>query len=107
MAMAAKLRPALKPGYAVFSGASGIAAPTAAEAGFLADLRDAGPVQGPVRQTADLLGHSVEAAFPANLALAALAIEAGTAPQALVTGFGMWRGEALAVVEPIAEGAAE
>jgi 3-oxoacyl-[acyl-carrier-protein] synthase II len=105
-AMAAKLGPALRPGYAVFSGATGIAAPTAEEAGFLAELRDAGPAQGAVRQTGDLLGHAIEASFPANLALAALAVEAGSVPQALVTGFGVWRGEALAVVEPIAEGAA-
>ena len=47
----------------------------------------------------------MEAAFPAGLALATLAVEAG-APQALVTGFGIWRGEALALVEPIAGDAA-
>ena len=82
--------------------ASGAAAPTAAEACFLTGLRDGGPAQGPVRQTAELLGHTIEAAFPANLALAALAVQAGEAPQALVTGFGVWRGEALALVEPIA-----
>ncbi|MDN3567060.1 beta-ketoacyl-ACP synthase [Paeniroseomonas aquatica] len=96
----------LRPGYAVFSGASGVAAPAEAEAGFLADLGAAGPAQGPVRHTADILGHTVEAAFPANLALAALAIDAGRVPQALVTGFGLWRGEALAVLDPVAEGAA-
>ena len=95
----------LRPGYAVVSGASGVAAPTAAEAGFLAGLSETGPARGLVRQTTDLLGHTVEAAFPANLALAALAIEAGLVPQALVTGFGLWRGEALAVLDPIAEGA--
>jgi 3-oxoacyl-[acyl-carrier-protein] synthase II len=91
----------LRPGYAVISGATGAATPTTAEAGFLAGLRDAGPEQGPVRQTADLIGHAVEAAFPANLALGALAVQAGEAPQALVTGFGVWRGEALALVEAI------
>ncbi|MFC7689519.1 hypothetical protein ACFQY5_07650 [Paeniroseomonas aquatica] len=53
----------LRPGYAVFSGASGVAAPAEAEAGFLADLGAAGPAQGPVRHTADILGHTVEAAF--------------------------------------------
>ena len=95
----------LRPGYAVFSGATGIAAPTEAEAGFLASLSDAGPPPGPVRQTAELIGHAVEAAFPANLALAALAIDAGMAPQALVTGFGLWRGEALAVLDPVGRGA--
>ncbi|TCZ61262.1 beta-ketoacyl-ACP synthase [Roseicella aquatilis] len=90
----------LRPGYAVMSGATGITAPTAAEAAFLAGLRAAGPEQGPVRHTADLIGHAIEAAFPANLALAALAVQAGAAPQVLVTGFGAWRGEALALVEP-------
>ena len=45
----------------------------------------------------------MEASFPLHLALAALAIAEGAAPQALVTGFGIWRGEALAVLEPIAE----
>jgi 3-oxoacyl-[acyl-carrier-protein] synthase II len=93
---------ALEPGYAVISGATGAAVPTGAEACFLAGLRNSGPAQGPVRQTADLIGHAVEASFPANLALAALAVQAGEAPQALVTGFGVWRGEALALVEPIA-----
>jgi 3-oxoacyl-[acyl-carrier-protein] synthase II len=91
----------LKPGYAVMSGATGAAVPTAAEAAFLAGLREAGPAQGKVVQSADLIGHPVEAAFPADIALGALAVAAGAAPQALVTGFGVWRGEALALVEPI------
>ncbi|MDO9709512.1 beta-ketoacyl-ACP synthase [Paracraurococcus lichenis] len=91
----------LRPGYAVLSGATGAAVPTTAEDAFLAGLRDRGPAQGPVRQTADLIGYTIEAAFPANLALAALAVQAGEAPQALVTGFGAWRGEALALVEAI------
>ncbi|MBL6454811.1 beta-ketoacyl-ACP synthase [Belnapia sp. T6] len=93
----------LRPGYAVFSGASGASDPLAEEAAFLADLAAAGPAPGPVRHTTDLLGHAVEATFPANLALAALALRAGLVPQALVTGFGLWRGEALALLEPIAE----
>lgn len=103
-ALAAPLVPSLRAGYQVFSGASGVAAPTAEEAGFLGDLRDSGPAQGEVRTTADLLGHAVEASFPANLGLAALAVQAGVAPQALVTGFGLWRGEALALVEPVGGG---
>jgi 3-oxoacyl-[acyl-carrier-protein] synthase II len=103
--LAGNLRSLLRPGYAVVSGASGAAGPTADEAGFLAELRDAGPVQGPVRFTAEAIGHSFEAAFPANLALAALALERPEAPpQALVTGFGAWRGEALALLEPAREG---
>jgi 3-oxoacyl-[acyl-carrier-protein] synthase II len=92
----------LRPGHAVISGASGAALPTAAERRFLAGLRAAGPAPGPVVHSADLIGHAVEAAFPANLALAALALAAGDAPQALVTGFGVWRGEALALLEPVA-----
>lgn len=92
----------LRPGHAVISGASGAALPTAAERRFLAGLRAAGPAPGQVVHSADLIGHAVEAAFPANLALAALALAAGDAPQALVTGFGVWRGEALALLEPVA-----
>ncbi len=104
--VAAPILPKLGPGYAVVSGGTGIAGPHAAEQEFLGWLRDQGPAQGPVTQTGDFIGHTVEAAFPANLALAALAVQAGRAPQALVTGLGMWRGESLALVEPITETAA-
>lgn len=103
--LAAPLLPLLRPGHAVLSGATGIAGPTAAETAFLGWLRDQGTPQGPVRMTGDLFGHAIEAAFPTNLALAALAIAGGHVPQALVTAFGAWRGEALALLEPIgAEG---
>jgi 3-oxoacyl-[acyl-carrier-protein] synthase II len=104
-ALAGRLRPLLRDGYAVFSGATGAAGPMTEEADFLADLRAAGPAQGPVRHTGDLIGHAVEAGFPASVALAALAL-GGPAPppQILVTGFGLWRGEALALVEPIPGG---
>jgi 3-oxoacyl-[acyl-carrier-protein] synthase II len=105
-ALVGTMRPLLRPGYAVVSGASGAVGPTGEEAGFLADLRDAGPPQGPVLQPVEAIGHSVEAAFPANLALAALVLGRSDAPppQALVTGFGVWRGEALALLEPVREG---
>jgi 3-oxoacyl-[acyl-carrier-protein] synthase II len=95
----------LRPGYAVVSGATGAAGATADEASFLADLRDAGPMQGAVRHTAEVIGHAIEAAFPANLAFGALALaQAETAPpQVLVTGFGAWRGEALALLNPAGE----
>jgi 3-oxoacyl-[acyl-carrier-protein] synthase II len=86
---------ALRPGHAVISGASGAPEALAEERAFLAGLAGAGPV----RFTADLLGHGVEASFPASLALGALAIAEGMAAQALVTGFGLWRGEALALLE--------
>ena len=64
-----------------------------------------------------MLGHGLEAQFPAGLALAALALSRGkfyapfdvasrvetpfTGPleRILVTGFGHWRGEGLGVVE--------
>ena len=92
---------------AVISGASGVAAPTQEEAAFLAELAR------PVRAVVTALGHSLEPAFPASLALAALAVRHGalfpplepaeqpmTAPlrQALVTSWGHWRGESLALV---------
>ena len=105
-ALVGNMRSLLRPGYAVVSGASGAAEPTAEETGFLTDLRDAGPEQGPVLRTAESIGHSVEAAFPANLALGALMLGRPEAPppQAFVTGFGVWRGEALALLEPAREG---
>jgi 3-oxoacyl-[acyl-carrier-protein] synthase II len=92
---------------AVISSASGASAPTAEEAAFLQ------MVHLPVRATATALGHSLETAFPASLALAAMAVargkifaplEAAEAPmqgdlrQALVTSWGLWRGEAMALV---------
>jgi 3-oxoacyl-[acyl-carrier-protein] synthase II len=93
---------------AVLSAASGAPAPTQEEAAFLASLGL------PVRAVANAIGHSLEPAFPAAIALAALAIrhgnlfppleatEAATTSglkKALVTGWGHWRGEAMALVE--------
>jgi len=99
---------AIRPGEAaVISAASGAPAPTAEEAAFLAGL------DLPVRGVASAIGHSLEPAFPAALALAALSVshgrlfgqlEAGEAAldgkltQALVTGWGHWRGEGMALV---------
>lgn len=92
---------------AVISGASGVAAPTAAEKSFL------DPFGIPVRASGNALGHSMEPAFPANVALAAASVSRGMlfAPlesaeqpmdgpvrDILVTGWGHWRGEALAHV---------
>ena len=66
------------------------------------------------RAPASLIGHGVEAAFPANVALGALALSrggfyprrwtrrmpaTGAVDRILVTGFGQWRGEALALLE--------
>ena len=92
---------------AVISGASGAAAATVEERAFLDGLGL------PVRAGASAFGHGLEPSFPANLALAAMSIargslfaplEAAEAPMAgplrdvLVTGWGHWRGEALAHV---------
>ena len=103
-AIAAHYDPA---GAAVISGASGVAAPTREEGAFLAELGL------PVRATATAVGHSLEPSFPASLAFAALAVRHGSlfppleaaeqpmaAPlrQALVTSWGHWRGESLALV---------
>ena len=92
---------------AVISGASGAAAPTEEERAWLHGL------DLPIRASATAIGHSLEAAFPSALALAAFAVakgrlfgplEPGDAPmpgplrQALVTGWGHWRSEALALV---------
>lgn len=102
--MAAHFDPA---GSAVISGASGVAAPTVEEKTFLDGLGL------PVRATATALGHSLEPSFPASLVVGALAVRNGTlfpplepaeqtmtAPltQVLVTSWGHWRGEALALV---------
>ncbi|MCO5090561.1 beta-ketoacyl-ACP synthase [Bosea sp. (in: a-proteobacteria)] len=46
--------------------------------------------------TGDLVGHGVEAAFPVSVALAAIALSAGQAKEAIVTGAGHWRGEGAA-----------
>jgi len=106
----AGMRQHLQPGAsAVFSASAGVAPATAEEAEFLAGL------DLPVRGVANALGHSVEAAFPAALALAAFALghqklfaplqahplEAPMPERlaaALVTGWGHWRGEAMAVL---------
>ena len=105
------MRQHLDPSHsAVISGASGIAAVTTEEAEFLRGVRL------PVRATATAFGHSLEPSFPANLALAAMSLAkrrlfspleaadleapmAAELRQVLVTSWGHWRGEALAVVE--------
>lgn len=96
----------------VFSGATGIAGPIAAERAFLAGLGR--PVA--LRAAGNRLGWGVEATFPASIALAALALADGRLPPGmdatetafedrprdiLVTGFGAWRGEALAHLQAI------
>jgi 3-oxoacyl-[acyl-carrier-protein] synthase II len=103
---------------AVLSGASGVAPVTAAELAFLDDLRAGGRIDY-TWVYGDLLGHGVEAHFPAGIALAALAGHAGRLSLALVgesadefssvarivvTGVGHSRGEGVAVVQPVQGG---
>lgn len=75
----------------VVSGATGVGAPTRAEAEALDS------VLGRARRIAagDLIGHGIEAAFPASVALAAALIDAGDAESAVATGVAHWRGEGL------------
>jgi 3-oxoacyl-[acyl-carrier-protein] synthase II len=97
---------------AVVSGATGNKVPTAEERSFLDQLGL------PVRAAATALGHSGEASFPASVALAAMSIARGkmfpplepaelpceTPPTGVfVTSWGMWRGEATALVVPAQE----
>ncbi len=100
----------------VLSGASGVAAATAQELELLGAIGQEHSIA--VRATGTVLGHALEAQAPANVALAALALsrQGFFAPfdasgvedavsevpsQILVTNFGHWRGEGLALVEAI------
>jgi len=112
------LRPVLgaKPA-GVLSGATGIGPVTLEERAFLEELVAEGTV-GPIRAPQSLIGNSLEAAFPAQIALAALALsrkgfyrpadptglelEAAEAPtQIIATSWGFWRGEGMALVEAL------
>jgi 3-oxoacyl-[acyl-carrier-protein] synthase II len=101
---------------AVLSGASGVEPVTSEERAFLQGLASRGLAPA-VRAYGSRLGHSVEAHFPAGVALAALALNAGafyppfdasgveqaftgSLERVLVTGLGHWRGEGLALLEP-------
>jgi 3-oxoacyl-[acyl-carrier-protein] synthase II len=98
----------------VLSGASGVAPTTNEELAFLERLVPQG-FQPAVRAYGSVLGHGIEAHFPLGVALAALALRHGrfyppfASPeierefshrpeQILVTAWGHWRGEALALV---------
>ncbi|TMJ02161.1 MAG: beta-ketoacyl-ACP synthase [Alphaproteobacteria bacterium] len=108
--IAAKVKP---DNAAILSGASGIAGVTEEERAFLA--RHPGLA---VRATGTHLGHAPETQFPANIALAAAAIQHGRLypacdgsgmerpmdarlRQVVVTGVGHRRGESLALVEAV------
>jgi 3-oxoacyl-[acyl-carrier-protein] synthase II len=97
----------------VLSGATGAEPITGEERGFLDDLSAERPLA--VRATGTKLGHPIECSMICNVALAALSLDAGrfyppfddTGMEAefegrprevLVTSFGAWRGEALALV---------
>lgn len=82
---------AIAPGALAISAATGVAGVTTEEASVIAALPQARRVA-----TGDLVGHAVEAAFPVSIALAAAAISAGQAKEAIVTGAGHWRGEGAA-----------
>ncbi len=103
--------PAVRPGCAVISGASGAGPATAEERAFLNAYGEPA-----VRGVGTRVGHGVEPQFAMNIALAALAVErrtlfppcdpseqvmSGALTQAVVTGVGHWRGEGLALVEAV------
>ncbi len=81
----------LSPDLVTISAATGAAGITAEEAAALASLPQAHRIA-----TGDLVGHALEAAFPISVALAAAALSAGQANEAVVTGAGHWRGEGAA-----------
>jgi 3-oxoacyl-[acyl-carrier-protein] synthase II len=109
------LEPSLSAGHcAIVSGATGAEPATAEERAFLAARKGV-----PVRATGTHIGHGVEAQFPINVALAALALLQGrlypaadaferevaldaTLRQVVVTSVGHWRGEGMALVEAVA-----
>jgi 3-oxoacyl-[acyl-carrier-protein] synthase II len=112
--MWARLEPLLRPGcFAVISGATGAEPATAEERAFLAAHASV-----PVRATGTHLGHGVEAQFPMNVALGALALTHrrlypatsrfevdrptdGEITQIVVTGVGRVHGEGMALVEAL------
>lgn len=99
----------------VLSGASGVEPATSEERIFLDEIAARG-FSPAVRTYGTVLGHTIEAHFIAGVALAALAISRqdyfppfddsgleqplhGPQRRVLVTGFGHWRGEGLALIE--------
>ena len=101
---------------AVLSGACGAGRITAEEHEFLAGQSNIGPVRG----TAAAMGHTMEASFLANLGLAITCLEqgrvfpalsaeepiearaGGAADRVVVTGWGHYRGEGIALIERVA-----
>ena len=109
-----KIEPKLHAGHvAVLSGASGVGPATGEERAFLTAHEELA-----VRATGTYVGHGMEAQFPMNVALAAIAVGHGSLfppcdasglerpmqadlQQVVVTGVGHWRGEGLALVERV------
>ena len=111
-----RLRPEPAGTLGVISAAPGSAPAMEEELAFLDALSAERAIA--LRASGTMLGHGVEAAFPTNVALAALALSRGgfyppfdatgretpaegPVSQILVSGFGQRRGEALAVLEAI------
>jgi len=112
--MWSELAPQIEPeNTAVISGASGVEPATAEERVFLQAHAEV-----PFRATGSYIGHGIEAQFPMNVALAALAVSRGTLfpgyseerlaqpasgvlQQAVVTSVGHWRGEGLGLVSAV------
>ena len=101
----------------VLSGSCGAEPITSEECWFLRQLEDEGYGVA-ARAIGSIFGHSVEAHFPASLALAAISASRrnmfppfagssfekphdGATDRVLVTGWGYWRGEGLALVESV------
>ena len=99
----------------LLSGASGVKPSTEDEQGWIEQLKNHG-ISSSIRAYGTMLGHSLEAHFPAGIALAALAVSKrkfyrpfddtgyecvlpGELDRTLVTGWGHWRGKGLALVE--------
>jgi 3-oxoacyl-[acyl-carrier-protein] synthase II len=89
-----------EPGAHVISAASGVAPWTAEERSAIG----AAVPQAKLTAVGDLVGHGLEAAFPAATALAAALIAEGEAAEVLVTGAGHWRGEGAARLVAAAQG---
>lgn len=102
---------------ALISGANGVASTTLEERGLIEGWIEAGLVEA-VRAPQSLIGSSIEATFPFQIALAALALArngfyapadpsgfekslAGAPRKILVTNWGFWRGEGMGLVEAI------
>ncbi len=115
----AALRPQSPPPPALLSGAGGLKGPTLEERGLIEHLVASGAVAG-VRAPLTMLGTVMEPAFPALVALAALALRrkgfyrpiddtglerplAAPPDAILVTTWGHWRGEGMGLVEAVRE----